>query len=77
MSRAHRPPHKNPKTAEWLENKEQVCPVCFENFGTTEAGDLHRDLTKKRFTCLPPAQTGQVAVQNSFGTQVWRIPNDS
>jgi hypothetical protein len=60
-----------------LENKEQVCPACFENFGTTEAGDLHRDLTKNRFTCLPPAHTGLVAIENFFGTLVWRVPNDS
>ena len=76
MSKEHRPPHRNPRTREMLENKEQVCPACFENFGTTEAGDLHRDLTKKRFTCLPPVQTGLVTVENSFGTQVWRVPID-
>jgi hypothetical protein len=60
-----------------LENKEQVCPACFENFGTTEAGDIHRDLSKKKFTCIPPAQTGLVAIENSFGTRVWRVSNDS
>ena len=76
MSKEHRPPHRNPQTKEMLENKEQVCPGCFENFGTTEAGDLHRDLTKNRFMCLPPAKTGLVTVENSFGTQVWRVPID-
>jgi hypothetical protein len=59
-----------------LENKEQVCPACFENFGTTEAGDKHRDLTKVKFTCLSPNLVGLVSIENSYGTVVWRIPND-
>ena len=77
MSKEHRPPHRNTRTREMLENKEQVCPACFENFGTTEAGDIHRDLSKKKFRCIPPAQTGLVAIKNSFGTRVWRVSNDS
>jgi len=77
VSKEHRPPHRNPLTREMLENKEQVCPACLENFGTTEAGDRHRDLAKIRFTCVPPAQAGLVSIENSFGTGVWRVPNDS
>ena len=73
VSKEHRPPHRNPQTRELLENKEQVCPACFENFGTTEAGDLHRDLIKERFTCISPELKGLISIENSFGTQVWRI----
>ena len=73
MSKAHRPPHRNPKTAEWLENKEQVCPACFENFGTTEAGDAHRNYTNRPFTCLDPKSSGLNPVNNEFGTMVWRV----
>lgn len=76
MSKEHRPPHRNKRTNELLENKEQVCPACFENFGTTEAGDFHRDLSADRFTCLSPASMGLIPIENSFGTRVWRVPND-
>ena len=76
MSKQHRPTHRNPRTKEMLENKEQVCPACFENFGTTEAGDKHRDLTKVKFTCLSPNLVGLVSIENSYGTVVWRVPND-
>ena len=76
MSKEHRPHHRNPRTKELLENKEQVCPACFENFGTTEAGDLHRDLIKDRFTCLSPAALGLIPIENSFGTKVWRIKSE-
>jgi hypothetical protein len=76
VSKEHRPHHRNPRTKELLENKEQVCPSCFENFGTTEAGDKHRDLTKKKFNCLSPKLVGLVSIENSYGTVVWRIPND-
>ena len=76
MSKEQRPHHRNPQTKELLENKEQVCPACFENFGTTEAGDLHRDLTYVKFTCLEPRTKGLISIENSFGTAVWRVPND-
>lgn len=76
MSKEHRPHHRNPRTKELLENKEQVCPACFENFGTTEAGDLHRDLSNLKFTCLQPDSKGLIPLENSFGTKVWRVPND-
>ena len=73
MSKEHRPPHRNPRTREMLENKEQVCTACYENFGTTEAGDAHRDLSQLKFTCLKPSQVGLVLVYNKFGTPVWRM----
>jgi hypothetical protein len=76
VSREHRPHHRNPRTKEFLENKEQVCPACFENFGTTEAGDLHRDLSGLKFICLQPDSKGLIPLENSFGTKVWRVPND-
>lgn len=76
MSKEHRPSHRNPRTKKLLENKEQVCPACFENFGTTEAGDLHRDLTNLKFSCLPPNTKGLIPIENSFGTIVWRVAND-
>ena len=77
MSKSHKALHRNPRTKQWLENREQVCPACYENFGTTKAGDAHRDLTKIKFTCLKPAPVGLVTVDNKFGTPVWRFPNDS
>ena len=73
MSKEHRPPHRNPRTKEMLENKEQVCTSCFENFGTTEAGDKHRDHSKGAFICLDPKSTGLNPVTNDFGTVVWKI----
>ena len=77
MSKSHKALHRNPKTKQWLENSEQVCTACYQNFGTTEAGDAHRDLTHLRFTCLEPAQAGLVLVDNKFGTPVWRVSSDS
>jgi hypothetical protein len=77
VSKSHKALHRNPKTRQWLENREQVCCACYENFKTTEAGDAHRDLTKIRFTCLEPTTVGLVLLANKFGTPVWRLPNDS
>ena len=76
MSKAHKALHRNPRTKQWLENREQVCPACFENFGTTEAGDAHRIGTfgvNRR--CAKPSEVGLVLVRNNFSTLVWRIPN--
>ena len=73
MSKSHKALHKNPRTNQWLENREQVCTACYENFGTTEAGDAHRDLSQLKFTCLKPSQVGLVLVYNKFGTPVWRM----
>lgn len=75
MSKEHRALHKNPRTRQLLENKEQVCTGCFENFGTTEAGDAHRDLTGVEFICIRPEQVGLIPIENRFGTSVWRIPS--
>ncbi len=76
MSKEHRAAHRNPLTKLWLENKEQVCTGCYENFGTTEAGDAHRDLTGIEFICIPPEKVGLIPIENKFGTLVWRIRND-
>lgn len=73
MSKEHRPPHRNPRTKEMLENKEQVCTSCFENFRTTEAGDKHRESSKGIFACLNPRSTGLQSVKNDYGTVVWRV----
>lgn len=77
MSKAHRVNHRNRLTGELLENRQQVCPACFENFGTTEAGDAHRDLTQIPFTCVQPVKVGLIPIENKFGTLVWRIPRDT
>jgi hypothetical protein len=77
VSRAHRANHRNRLTGELLENREQVCPACYENFGTTEAGDAHRDLTSIPFLCIKPSQVGLIPTENKFGTMVWRIASDS
>ena len=76
MSKEHRPTHVNRWSGEVLENKEQVCPACHLNFGTTGAGDRHRDLSSIPFTCLNPSAVGLVLVENDYRTLVWRIPND-
>lgn len=76
MSKEHRALHRNPKTRQLLENKEQVCTGCFENFGTTEAGDSHRDLSGEVFVCLDPLVIGLIPIPNRFKTMVWRIRND-
>jgi hypothetical protein len=75
VNKAHKALHRNPRTKQWLENREQVCPACYENFGTTEAGDAHRDLIQIKFSCLNPTQVGLVSVDNKFGTPVWRLPS--
>lgn len=76
MSKAFQPPHRNSKTGQILENGQQVCPVCFENFNSTEAGDMHRngDFGSQR-RCLDPADAGLVPIQNKYKTIVWRTFN--
>ena len=75
MSKAHRPPHRNNRTGEWLRNSEQICPACYENFANTKSGDKHRigDFGKDR-RCANPEDVGLVLVKNKFGTAVWSIP---
>ena len=75
MSKAHRANHRNKATGELLENREQVCPACFKNFGTTEAGDLHRtgSFGADR-CCLSPTEVGLIGFANRFGAEVWRLP---
>jgi hypothetical protein len=77
VSKEHRAAHRNPLTKLWLENKEQVCPACHLNFGTTEAGDAHRigafGVDRR---CANPNEVGLVSVENKFSTLVWRFPND-
>lgn len=74
MSKEHKALHRNPRTKDLLENKEQVCTGCYENFGTTEAGDAHRDLTGFVFVCISPEKVGLIPIENRFGTFVWRLP---
>ena len=76
MSKEHRPSHRNPKTGEILENKEQVCPSCFENFGTTEAGDVHRvGIFGIDRRCDSPSNVGLIGIPNAFKTIIWRLQN--
>jgi hypothetical protein len=57
-----------------LENKEQACPACFENFGTTEAGDAHRvGVFGVDRRCVKPEKANLAKTTNKFGTTVWRI----
>ena len=73
MSKAHQPPHRNLKTNELLKNAEQVCPVCFENFTSTRAGDLHRvgKIGTPERRCAEPSTIGLILKPNKYGTQVW------
>lgn len=74
VSKAHRANHRNPTTGELLENREQVCPACYENFGSTGAGDRHRTgVFGMDRRCLPPDQVGLIRTPNSFGTEIWEI----
>ena len=78
VSKANQPPHRNRKTGQKLENRQQVCPVCFENFNSTEAGDAHRKFYEGANPyCIDPDSAGLIPIQNRFGTSVWRLPNDS
>ncbi len=74
MSKEHKALHRNPRTKQWLENREQVCPSCFENFRTTEAGDAHRiGVPGMDRRCLTPVMANLIATTNKFGTTIWRI----
>jgi hypothetical protein len=74
VSKEHKALHRNPRTKQWLENREQVCPSCFENFGTTEAGDAHRiGVPGMDRRCLTPEMAKLIATTNKFGTIIWRI----
>jgi len=74
VSKSYKALHKNPKTRQWLENREQVCPSCFQNFGTTEAGDAHRvGNPGEDRKCLWPEEAKLIATENKFGTTIWRI----
>jgi hypothetical protein len=76
VSKRHKALHRNPRTKQWLENREQVCPSCFENFGTTEAGDAHRiGIPGMDRRCLTPEIAKLIATTNKFGTTIWRINN--
>jgi hypothetical protein len=75
VSKAHQPPHRNSRTKELLHNDEQVCPVCFENFTSTRAGDLHRvgEIGTPERRCAEPSSVGLVMKLNNFGTKVWGV----
>jgi hypothetical protein len=75
VSKAHQPPHRNSKTEELLLNAEQVCPVCFENFSSTRAGDEHRvgEIGTPERRCADPKDVGLIAKPNVYGTLVWSI----
>ena len=77
MSKARSSTHRNRRTGDLLNNGEQVCPECFENFATTEAGDLHR-VGEFGFDreCAKPSSVGLISIENIFSTLVWRFPND-
>lgn len=77
MSRAKQPPHRNRKTGQLLENRQQVCPVCFENFNSSEAGDAHRRLNSMgKIECVFPGELGLLPIENRFKTIVWRTKDD-
>ena len=72
MSKTHQPPHRNSKTQELLLNDEQVCNVCFENFTSTRAGDLHRvgEIGAPEIGCANPKDVWLIAKPNYYGTRV-------
>ena len=72
-AKEHTPPHRNKRTGQMLENREQVCPACHENFGTTEAGDSHRVGEMDNRQCLNPEKLELEVVLNQFETEVWRL----
>ena len=75
MSKSHSPTHRNGRTGDLLNNREEDCSECFENFATTEAGDLHRvgefGIDRR---CINPEIVGLIHLENRFGTKVWRKP---
>jgi hypothetical protein len=75
MNKEHKPSHRNLKTQELLRNIEQVCPVCFENFASTGAGDKHRigEIGTPERRCAEPSSVGLVMKLNNFGTKVWGV----
>ncbi len=75
MSKTHQPPHRNSKTQELLLNAEQVCPVCFENFTSTRAGDEHKvgEIGTPERGCANPNDFGLIVKPNVYGTLVWSI----
>ena len=76
VSKAHQPTHRNSKSAQLLENWQQVCPACFKNFNSTEAGDRHRIGTfgiDRR--CASPDEVGLIPIPNKYKTIVWRTRN--
>jgi len=75
VSKAHQPPHRNSRTQELLHNDEQVCPVCFENFTSTRAGDEHRvgEIGTPERRCAEPSSVELIAKPNSYGTLVWSL----
>jgi hypothetical protein len=61
-----------------LENRQQVCPACLENFNSTEAGDLHRRSYEGVSPfCISPEEAGLIPIANRFGTLAWRVRSDS
>ena len=73
MSKSHSPTHRNGRTGDLLNNREEDCSECFENFATTEAGDLHRvgEFGTPRRRCAEPSSVGLVLAPNKYGTMVW------
>ena len=65
MSKAHSPTHRNGRTGDLLNNREEDCSECFENFATTEAGDLHRvgefGIDRR---CINPEIVGLIHLEN-------------
>jgi hypothetical protein len=73
VSKEHQPPHVNRWSGEVLENKEQVCPACHLNFGTTEVGDVHRvGAFGQDRRCIRPGAANLIETTNKFGTTIWR-----
>ena len=71
MSEAHRPPHINPITKQWLQNKEQFCWGCYEVFRDTRSGDMHRRWKNGTRVCVDPYEVGLVTFINKYGTNIW------
>ena len=66
--------HKNPNTGEVLAQNVQVCPSCWKNFSSDDAGDRHLDRIKiPGQRCIEPSEVGLVAFKNRWGSTIYRV----
>ena len=65
---------QNPKTKEFLRNREVYCEKCFENFGDIYTLDLHRSVIGDPDSdCRNPRGIPLTPQRNFTGAVVWRV----